>query len=87
MKDAIKPYSMILSKQSDTAKNQFALNKNVNISTAVYMYLSIFSQERCKVQTFAKKMNSQVSWMPKLQPNTFLIQRIFIVSFIFLYAD
>ena len=50
MKDAIKPYSMILSKQSDTAKNQFALNKNVNtyiyicISTTVYIYQ--FSPER-----------------------------------------
>ena len=31
---------MILSKQSDTAKNQFALNKNVNKSTIVYIYQS-----------------------------------------------
>ena len=43
MKDAIKPYSMILSKQSDTAKNQFALNKNVN--TYIYIYIYVYLQQ------------------------------------------
>ena len=84
MKDTVAPYYDALETIRYT-KNQFVFKWKCKY---IYnsLYLSIFSRERCKVQTFAKKMNSQVSWMPKLQPNTFLIQRIFIVSFIFLYA-